>query len=233
MATVSGRPRGGPGTSLDEIDRILVDGNNLLHRTAGTAAGAAPRLLLARMAAAIPTTIDTVLVLDGQPDAGSPSRMRIRRGLEVRHSGRVDADGVLVYLVESQPFVDRARTIVVSDDRGLVERVRTAGGHTRRLDWFQRLLDAGPAVPRSGSAAGNAPPTRRGRDHGPGDPRLGEPRVSQGGARRRGDRGADLEVGDARVGDDGDPGDDRPGWQPGRGATRKRGNPKRNPRRPG
>lgn len=205
MAKVSGHGRSGPATTLDEVDRILVDGNNLLHRSTGTASGAAPRLLLARMTAAIPATIDATLILDGQPDPGSPSRMRIRRGLEVRYSGRIDADGVLVYLVESQPFVDRARTIVVSDDRGLVERIRTAGGHTRRLEWFERLLDSRPSMTRSGPAAGNAPRPQR-RSNRPSDRHGGE-------------------------GDDGDSGDDRPGWQPGRGATRKRGNPKRNPRR--
>ncbi|MBA2254790.1 MAG: hypothetical protein H0W07_06730, partial [Chloroflexi bacterium] len=112
---MSGRARGSrPGVGLHEIDRLYVDGNNLLHRRSGTPTGAAPRLLLASMRAALPASLDVVLMLDGQPDPGAPHHEVLRRGLEVRFAGRIDADSVLVELVSARPFAERARTLVVT-----------------------------------------------------------------------------------------------------------------------
>ena len=52
-------------------------------------------------------------------------------------------------------------------------------------------------------------------------PSVGNPRA----ARARGDRRRR-----SPTDPDGEPDDDRPGWQPGRGATTKRGNPRRAPK---
>jgi hypothetical protein len=209
---------------LSEIDRLYVDGNNLLHRRAGTPGGGAPsagavRLLLASMRAAVPETIDAVLMLDGQPDPGAPSRQKIRNGLEVRHAGRVDADSVLVEMVASRPFSDRWRTLVVSDDRALSERVRHAGGRVARLDWLDGLLRrvesgapaAGPGTTRPHASISQDRPPPTVRPPRPARPIMLEPTLREGGP---------------------DPDDDtdaRPPWRPGRGATRKRGNPRKGP----
>jgi hypothetical protein len=239
-----GRRPAGPTTQLADLARIYVDGNNLLHRrrgggSSGGASGAASgggieggqptgtaiRLLLAGMRAALPDYLEVVLMLDGQPDPGAPTRERIRHGLEVRHAGRWDADSVLVEMVSARPFADRARTLVVTDDRGLIERVRHAGGRTERLDWLEHLLRA--------AEAGSPPPTdRRGGRGGPGPASPGMPRgasISQGRPPRpRPDPGASSHPqGDQAAKEAGDPDAGRAPWRPGRGATRKRGNPKR------
>lgn len=193
----------GPGTEAPRDFRlILVDGNNLLHRMHGSAHRAHQRPLLARLSAAVPAEVEAIVLLDGRPDPGGLDRGRLRRGLEVRHSGGVDADTVLVELVAARSFTERATVVVVTDDRALTERVRQLGGRTKRLDWLiGSLIDEGPS--RSAPAAGrNARPLAR---------------PQRAGDERRG--GMSDEEG----------GEERPPWRPGRGATRKVGNPRRGP----
>jgi len=174
-----------------EVGLVVVDGNNLLHRTAGGPGPTAARLLLARLRAALPAGVRAIVVLDGPPDPGGPLREVIGPSLEVRHSGRQSADDVIVAIVDQQSYADRARTIVVTDDRALTERVRHLGGRARRLDWLQAILEPPRRAPRLPPGSGIAP-------RAPGGEADEEP--------------------------------ERPSWRPGRGATRKRGNPRREPR---
>jgi hypothetical protein len=88
----------------------------------------------------------------------------------------------------------------VTRDRALRDRVRAIHGQTRTTDW---LLDGfGAAQRRTGGSTATTPPTRIGRGRAS-TPTPREPVVVDG----------DEEA--------------RPRWQPGRGATRKRGNPRR------
>lgn len=180
---------------LDEVELVLVDGNNLLHRTERRVDDAGVRTLIARMRLAIRPPVETVLVLDGHSAPGTPSRQRISGSLELRHAGSVKADDAIVQLLTARPYAARARTLVVTDDRALTERARHAGGRTARLEWLTSLLDR----PAPGAKAGT--PIGRG---------------------RRPPRGAAAGRDDAV---------ERDPWQPGRGATAKRGNPRRTPRR--
>ena len=127
-------------------------------------------------------------MLDGHAASRSGRHERIAAHLEVRHSGSRSADDALLELVEAQPPLRSRGAVVVTDDRALTERVRTAGGRTQRLDWLISLIGD------------------RGR----------QPAERTGGGRGRGRSDESR--------------DERPPWKPGRGATRKHGNPHRAPR---
>jgi hypothetical protein len=142
------RSAGGPGARFAGLDELLIDGHNLLHRTAGGAGPVARHELLARLRATLPPGIRAVVVLDGPPDPGAPLAQRVSPQLEVRHSGRSDADGLIVALVQARPAAVRVRVAVVSDDRALRDRVRQQGGATYRLAWLTDVLrPLRPAVP--------------------------------------------------------------------------------------
>ena len=181
-------------TSLQGVDRLLIDGNNLLHRTSGGVDAGAQRLLLARLSGAIPPTIETILMLDGHAASGTDRRQRVRRGLEIHHSGSLSADDALLNVIRDAAPGARGRVTLVSDDRALYEKARRLGAHTQRLAWLEALLD------RPAGGAGRAP-VRVGAGTPP--PRPPEER----------------------------PDEEREPWKPGRGATAKRGNPRRG-RRP-
>jgi len=173
---------------LDDVELILLDGNNMLHRAYGSVDDTAQRSLLAQLRQAFPAPIKAILVLDGHPAPGSPPRQRISGSLEVRHAGSSNADDAIMQLLTARPYAARARTVMVSDDRSLTERARSAGGRTQRLGWLQALIAQPPG--RAGGAIGRA-----GRP-----PRPPEQPTAD---------------------------EEREAWRPGRGATRKRGNPKR------
>jgi hypothetical protein len=177
---------------LAATELLLVDGNNLLHRLAGGPVPAALHQLIGRLRAALPDHVRAIVVLDGPPDPGAPFAQRIGPRLEVRHAGRRDADSVIVELLRDRAGGERGAVLVVTDDPGLGQRVRSSGGVARPLDWFLALLDQAGTTPgpRPPSVAGSPPPTAADMD---------EARGSQP-------------------------------WRPGRGATRKRGNPRRAPR---
>jgi hypothetical protein len=200
VTDVDGRQRRSPWS---DVDRLLIDGNNLLHRTAGGPDPAAVRLLLARLRVALPASLKGILVLDGRPDRGAPDHWLVAPNLEVRHAGGRDADSVIVDLVRATPVLERANALVVTDDRGLTERVRTAGGRTRRLDWLVDLIERPPDPATTGRSTG-----------------LGQGRPPRPDARGRSDLDPTSE---------GQPDQERE-WHPGRHATRKRGNPRRAPR---
>src|SRR5687767_13004715 len=104
------------------IEVLLIDGNNLLHRVSGSVEPGAQRLLLARLRSAIPTTLATVLMLDGHADSGTSRTEKVGRGLEIRHSGSISADDALLRLIDKYRPSERAGITVVSDDRRLTDR---------------------------------------------------------------------------------------------------------------
>ena len=197
------------------LELLLVDGNNLLHRTSGGAQGAAARQLVTGLRARLPESITCIVVLDGPPDPGGPAREKYGARLEVRHAGRRDADAAIVEIVQQRQPHERSGIVVVTDDRALADRVRAAGGLTRRLDWLVAFLDRRPrpgavlvGEPRVAPAIGR-----------PGVPRpVRSPRPSPAGPTAA-DEGSTLEE------------DPRDPWRPGRGATRKRGPARRAPHR--
>lgn len=208
----------GRGDPLEGIERVLVDGNNLLGALR-RAPGAAPipaAALVGRLRAALPATVRIELVFDGPPDPGSGG-VRVASGVTVRYAGRRTADAVLVGLAaEAAPFQPggAATILVVSDDAALGGELRRHGAIVARTAWLiGRLGRTGAGGPASGPARtatiGNARAPRR----GPAGGAAGGPAGGGGGV--AGADGAD---------------DERTGWRPGRGATTKRGNAKRAPR---
>lgn len=198
-----------PSTNpLDGVDRLLVDGTNLLHALARRPSGAAPlppAALVGRLRAAIPSAVAIELVLDGPPDPGMRGT-RVASGLIVRHAGRRNADEVLMWLVDQARDAAGPRgadnILVVTDDRDLRYAIGRRGGKTAGARWLTTRLERTTiASPTTGN--------RR--------PRVasGKPGV------------ADTTGFDDDAGDDAQP----TGWRPGRGATTKHGNPKRQPRR--
>jgi hypothetical protein len=110
----------------------------------------------------------------------------------------VDGDTAILRLVRDRPPGQRDQALVVTDDRLLADHVRAAGAHRRNVAWLVGQL--APAV-SSGGGIVRASSTSRPVGLGHGRPPASPER------QRR------------------DP-DSKP-WTPGRGATRKRGNPKR------
>jgi hypothetical protein len=200
-----------PATPFGEVHLLLVDGNNLLHRTAGGPGIVTARLLLGRLRAVMPASMKAIVVLDGPPDPGAPMREAAGSSLEIRHAGRHSADDIIVGLVADQSYQDRARTVVVSDDRALRDRVAHLGGLARRLQWLDGSAALAPRGPRSApgeSVAGPRPPR-------PARPSPGhDPHRSSSGAAAGPEPGPEGGPGEA----------DEHRWEPGRGATRKRGN---------
>ena len=176
--------------SFAATERLLIDGNNLLHRLSGGVDPGALRLLLARLRDALPDTVATTLMLDGHAASGTDRRQRVARNLVIQHAGSLSADDALLNLVRDQPPGNRSATTVVTDDRSLTERVRKLGAHTQRLAWLEQLL-----------VAGGGAQTAIGSGKRPALPSPPQPDAEE-----------------------------REPWRPGRGATRKRGNPRRSPR---
>jgi hypothetical protein len=188
-------------TGLEEIDLLLVDGDNLLHDVRGTRDEGGVAWLLPRLRVWRPEHIHIIVGLDGHPPPSEPRRKRAVKGIEFYHSGSRSADDMLIDILRAQPYARRSRTAVVTRDRGLQDRARRAGGATRSVDWLMQQVAAPAQGDSSGKAGkpvgigqGKAPPKRH---FEPPDPETPE----------------------------------RAPWQPGRGATVKKGNPKRSAKR--
>jgi hypothetical protein len=184
--------------SIDDLDLLLIDGDNLLHVVRGSRDEGGVAWLLPRLSGWRPPQLRIVIALDGHPAPGEASRRKATRGIEFHHSGRRSADDILVDLLKAQPYAGRSRTVVVTRDRGLQARATRAGGQTRSVDWLMRQVTG----PSKGHSKGSKPA-----GVGQGQPT----------AQRHYDPYApEEELGSS--------------WQPGRGATKKKGNPKRNPK---
>ena len=186
--------------SVEDVDLLLIDGDNLLHAVRGSRDEGGVAWLLPRLSSWRPLHLRIVIGLDGHAAPGETSRTRATRGIEFHHSGRRSADDMLIDLLEAQPFAGRSRTIVVTRDRSLQARAAKAGGASRSVDWLMRLVASGPRGPVAGPK-----------------PKL------VGIGRGKPPRKRHFDPPDAGA-------DDRPPWEPGRGATSKKGNPKRSPK---
>lgn len=199
-------PMPGPDRNpLANTQRLLIDGNNLLHGMTRSGGAAPPAALIGRLRAVVPGSVAIELVFDGPPEPGLRGE-RIAAGTSVRYSGPRSADAVILALVDDVRMVDgpdgTAGLLVVTDDRDLKYGARMRGARTAGSAWLLGRLGSGRLA---SSSIGNARPPRPSRRSAP-----PETAASQA---------------------DGDPAEtDRVGWQTGRGATTKRGNPRRSPK---
>jgi len=190
-----------PRDPLTGTDRLLIDGTNLLHALSRKPGAAPQAALIGRLRAIVPASVGIELVFDGAPDSGMRGE-RIAAGLIVRHAGRRTADDVLLSLVdETRAVAGAAATgalLVVSDDHALRASLRAKGARTAGSKWLLGRLER-PKL--SAPSVGNRRPARGGPPHGGQDK----------------DGTASAAASDAA----------RPRWKPGRGATTKKGNPRR------
>jgi hypothetical protein len=215
---MSGRRRPGPPPLPDDLALVLIDGDNLLHRARGTRDDGAVRWLLPRLRAWRPPDVRVVLMLDGHPEPGEAFRRQVVTGIESQYSGAVDADTALIKRLGAHPYEERIRTVLVTDDRALADRARHLHAQVRRLDWFlAQLAGAGSgASGRPDRAAGQPSPGTRATGAGPTGTAPARP-VGVGAGRPPAKDASRAPEGER----------ERPPWKPGRGATRKSGNPKR------
>ena len=152
--------RPGRQSRLIDVERLLVDGSNLLHALRRGADPQPPATLIGRLRGVIEPTIRIEVILDGPPQ-GSVGADRIAAGLTVRFSGRQSADAVIATLVAeaAAPFT----LLVVTDDAELSARIRRSGARVARTEWLIARLDrsrlASPSVgrPRPPQATGRRP----------------------------------------------------------------------------
>jgi hypothetical protein len=187
-------------------ERLLIDGSNLLHAIGRGRGGPAPAAtLVGRLRAVIPAAIRIEIVFDGPPDRGLQGT-RIASGLTVRHSGRYSADSLI--------------------DRLVADAIGTGG-----TPEAAHAVGAGILVVTDDIELGRSIRRRGGRTAGAAwlTGRLERPVLSAPaiGIRRPARPTAPPDGSQGQGPDD----EDRRRWQPGRGATKKTGNPKRG--RPG
>jgi hypothetical protein len=186
-----------------------------MSRSPGAAPAAA---LVGRLRAVVPGTVAIELVFDGPPERGMRGE-RIAAGTLVRYGGPRSADAVILSLVDEVRLVDgpdgTAGLLVVTDDRELKYGARMRGARTAGSAWLFGRLGTGRL---SSASIGNPRPPRDRRSSKTGGPGSGAPEPGGSG-------------GPPASMSNGDPAEtDRVGWRPGRGATTKRGNPRRAPR---
>jgi hypothetical protein len=196
---VTARP--GPGGRNGPLALLIVDGDNFLHEIRGRRDEGGMAWLLPRLTAWRPNGLHVVVALDGHAAPGLSLRQRGGRGVDIRHAGGRSADDLIVELLSARPYAERTRTVVVTRDRHLASRVREAYGVVHANTWLLERLEGPSTAPgsESGGAAARIGRGRPGRTVSPAPDRD------------------ELER-DAP---------EREPWQPGRGATRKRGNPRR------
>jgi hypothetical protein len=184
-----------PRDPLLGVDRLIVDGTNLLYALSRGPGPAPAPTLIGRLRGAIPPSIRIELLFDGPSEPGMRSA-RIASGVNVRYAGRLSADELALRLVTEatggrpDPAAGTPTLLVVTDDGRLARELRARGAATIGASWLVRRLDR----PRLSSVS------------------AGRPRPIPPAA----DNAAE---------------DDRVGWRPGRGATKKVGNPRRASRR--
>lgn len=192
---------------LAGTDRLLIDGSNLLHALARAAGQRAlpPAAAIGRLRAAIAANVGIELVLDGAPDPGMKNT-RVASGLIVRYSGRRSGDHLLLSLVDDVRGLGGSGR---DDRRSAVDNllVVTDDRELRTALQQRGVRTAGTRwlIGRLERRTANAVTTGNRRPATPTPPADGR---------------------------DGESDDDRARWRPGRGATVKRGNPKRGRRPP-
>jgi hypothetical protein len=195
-------PRHAERDPLAATTRLLVDGTNLLHAMSKAAGGAPPSALIGRLRGIIPAATTIELVFDGPPERGLRNE-RIAAGVVVRYSGGRTADAVILTIIEDVRMLDGAdgsAALLVVTD----DRDLRHESHMR-----------GARTARSAWLLGRLGTGRLA------SPSVGNPRPARGGP-------PPVKAADQM---DGDPAEtDRPSWKPGRGATAKKGNPRKAPK---
>jgi hypothetical protein len=192
--------------------RLLVDGTNLLYALSKTSTASPPAALIGRLRGAIPAATTIELVFDGPPERGLRNE-RIAAGVIVRYSGGRTADNVILTMIEDVRLIDgpdgTATLLIVTDDRDLRHGARLRGARTAGSAWLLGRLDSGRLA----------------------SPSVGNPRPARSGRPPASRTGATSPSTSPALSSDGDPAEmDRPSWKPGRGATTKKGNPKKAPK---
>jgi predicted RNA-binding protein with PIN domain len=222
---------------LEGVERLVVDGTNVLHALRRSTTPLPAAALIGRLRAIVPPGVSVIVVLDGSPEHGLASR-HVASGVEIRYGGRFTADEVIARLVEYEFAASSPGTLVVTDDIELTGIVRRSGGRTTRNGWLIDRLDrqrlSAPSIGRPRAQRPNKPnepPRGWSGQSGPGALQPGVPPPSIGRPNPPG-RGAGPGAGSGAgpgPSPDDTTADDRPRWSPGRGATRKRGNGRRKP----
>jgi hypothetical protein len=184
-----------PRDPLLRVERLIVDGTNLLHALSRGPGPAPAPTLIGRLRAAIPASIAIELLLDGPPEPGMRGT-RIASGLTVRHAVRMTADELALRLVSEATGgrPDPARTtpalLVVTDDGRLAQDLRARGAATIGASWLVRRLER----PRLSSvSAGRPRPSRPTAGEATEDDRTGDDRPGW-----RPGRGATTKTGNPR-----------------------------------
>ena len=120
---------------------ILLDGNNLLHRL--------PKPQRSRSAVRKHVlevtrheTMSVTVVFDGPPPGSAPTRESLGK-VTVVYSGSKSADDVIVAMLPRGAAAKQYS--VVTDDRGLADRVRDRGATVRKLaEWMRRRKQEQP-----------------------------------------------------------------------------------------
>ncbi len=137
-----------PSTSpLDDTDRLIVDGSNLLHRLGGP--DAPPSTVIARLRGAVPVAVAVELVFDG---VGHGVTGRVAQNMHVRYSGRRTGDEAILELVGDglDAPLTAARTLVVTDDRDLRTALSARGARTAGVAWLLGRMEVPAAAPAQG-----------------------------------------------------------------------------------
>ena len=193
-----GVPR--PGRDpLAATDRLVVDATNLLYALQRGPTSLPPAALIGRLRAVTPAATSVELVFDGVPEPGM-RRTRVAAGVRVRYTAPATADAVIVALVGQLDLESREGVLVVTDDGELRAAAARLGARTARSRWLIGRLERG--ILAAPSAGNRRPPGLM-------------PRGPSGWAR------------DGSASPSGAVDGEGPRWRPGRGATVKRGNPRR------
>ncbi len=167
-----------PGDPLAGVERAYIDGSNLLHALARGSHASEPApagAVIGRLRAAFPPSVVVDLVFDGPPSGSVTGRLAT--GLRVSYSGRISADRVIDDGVAAQLAADGPAgtwgILVITDDRGLGDAVRSKGARTAGTNWI---------MSRIGRLMTDAPRLLAGSDRRPGSgsrsrPRPGTPAV--------------------------------------------------------
>ncbi len=156
---------------LDGIERVIVDGTNLLYRLGASAGGPAPAsAIVGRMRGAIPATVAIDLVFDG---SGQGVYGRLAQNMYVRYSGKRSGDDTILDLVSEAAMhgaLAASKVLVVSNDRPLRDRAMSKGARSITLQWLIDRLNVQLPAP---SGPGRRATIGAGRPPRPVGPRQG------------------------------------------------------------
>ena len=153
-AVASTRAGSGPPKPQEGVDRLLVDGSNVLGRADGYSLGdpgSHDRLLLRLQEYGRLHPAHRIIAFFDGKRAGT----RMVGGIEERvTSGQRTADDVIIDFLRGLPSVERRRCTLVTDDRELGNRARTQSVRVESVAWLSARL-ARPTA--SGERAGVVP----------------------------------------------------------------------------